>query len=75
MRLSILIASSLAAVVAAETTTLHFMTSALESASDADAPPMLQHYGKPPDGCDADEQAFSISGIPGSVRYSFISVD
>ena len=33
--------------------------------SDAD---MLQHYGKPPDGCEADEQAFSIGGVPGMVR-------
>ena len=68
MRLSIFLAYAFASVAAAETTTLHFMPQALEAAADAGGPPMLQHYGKPPDGCDADEQAFSIQGIPGSVR-------
>ena len=27
----------------------------------------LQHYGPPPDGCEADEKAFQISGIPGGI--------
>ena len=29
---------------------------------------MLGHYGKPPSGCEADEKAFQISGVPGMVR-------
>lgn len=31
-----------------------------------DAPP-LGHYGPPPNGCESDEKAFQISGIPGGV--------
>ena len=27
----------------------------------------LQHYGPPPDGCEADEKAFQIQGIPGGI--------
>lgn len=37
-------------------------------ASDEDLAGMLGHYGKPPTDCEADEQAFQISGVPGMVR-------
>ena len=30
---------------------------------------ILGHYGKPPEGCDADEKAFQISGVPGMVSF------
>ena len=32
----------------------------------------LEHYGHPPDGCDSDEKAFQIQGVPGMVRRSGI---
>jgi hypothetical protein len=31
---------------------------------------MLQHYGKPPADCGADEKVFQIAGVPGVVGSS-----
>ena len=76
MRFYLLIASTVAAMAAAaDTKQLHLVLPAELEASKADSEtPMLQHYGKPPE-CDADEQAFSIQGIPGAVSENLKHTD
>ena len=35
--------------------------------SDSSPSDMLGHYGPPPNGCEKDEKAFQIQGIPGGM--------
>lgn len=76
MRCSFLIASALAAVATAQDT-LHFihphpLAGTELTAENVDT--ILGHYGKPPEGCASDEQAFQISGVPGMVNTSLTAV-
>ena len=50
--------------------TLHFLAPHPLAGSPLDpgmAAAMLQHYGKPPTECGADEKVFQIAGVPGVV--------
>lgn len=71
MRSFVLVVAFLASTVTA-VEQLHFLGSAdLTTTADAVATPGLEilqeHYGSPADGCQADEQQFKISGVPGEI--------
>ena len=53
-----------------EQATLHFLAPHPLAGNPVDpvmAMDMLQHYGKPPAECGADEKVFQIAGVPGVV--------
>lgn len=79
MRLTFLSFLSLAGAVAADMqpATLHIPENPFAAEADQDQPagtgPLtfrrttLDHYGEPPEGCEKDEKAFQIQGIPGGI--------
>ena len=72
MRFSFFSILSLAtAVAAADFTELSLLqvqkVMAADEAGSLHDSSKLGHYGPPPDGCESDEQAFQISGIPGGI--------